>query len=403
MSVKYTGLDRLTQIFNLMKNKFAPIPHDSTATTYGSSTTSKYGHVKLVTGDMNGASHSDGVAVSKNHTHSQYLTTHQDISGKVNKSGDTMTGALTLANGTRNPIGDDVGIGDCNRAGTLGIQGLNGSTKLALLQYNTTWNQSSAAATLEFDGTNLNVDKTIKMGGNTVATTSQIPTKTSQLTNDSGFLTSHQDISGKVNKSGDTMTGDLTLQTGTNDSPDIVWKYANGQEKMRLWSQDTYTAADGINYRVYNTSGGLLYSGTLATKAQIPTVNNGTLTIQKNGTSVATFSANQSGNATANITVPTKTSELTNDSGFLTSSHTHSFTPSGSVSSSFTGSAVTSGVNSGNAVAALTNPTYDANTKKLTFATSNVAPNGHTHSVTAAGSVSSSFTGTAGRTGSANT
>lgn len=32
------------------------------------------------------------------------------------------------------------------------------------------------------------------------------------------------------------------------------------------------------------------------------TVNNGTLTIQKNGTSVATFTANQSGNSTANIT-----------------------------------------------------------------------------------------------------
>lgn len=46
------------------------------------------------------------------------------------------------------------------------------------------------------------------------------------------------------------------------------------------------------------------------------TVNNGTLTIQKNGTNVQTFSANQSGNATANIIVPTKTSDLTNDSGF---------------------------------------------------------------------------------------
>lgn len=34
----------------------------------------------------------------------------------------------------------------------------------------------------------------------------------------------------------------------------------------------------------------------------IPTVNNGTLTIQKNGTTVQTFSANQSGNVTANIT-----------------------------------------------------------------------------------------------------
>lgn len=42
----------------------------------------------------------------------------------------------------------------------------------------------------------------------------------------------------------------------------------------------------------------------LSNKPTIPTVNNGTLTIQKNGTQVATFSANQSGNATANITVP---------------------------------------------------------------------------------------------------
>ena len=50
----------------------------------------------------------------------------------------------------------------------------------------------------------------------------------------------------------------------------------------------------------------------------IPTVNNATLTIQRNGTNVQTFTANQSTNATANITVPTKTSELTNDSGFLT-------------------------------------------------------------------------------------
>ena len=34
----------------------------------------------------------------------------------------------------------------------------------------------------------------------------------------------------------------------------------------------------------------------------IPTVNNGTLTIQRNGTTVATFTANQAGNTTANIT-----------------------------------------------------------------------------------------------------
>lgn len=54
----------------------------------------------------------------------------------------------------------------------------------------------------------------------------------------------------------------------------------------------------------------------------IPTVNNGTLTIQKNGTTVKTFSANQSTAVTANITVPMKVSELENDSGFTSNAGT---------------------------------------------------------------------------------
>ena len=57
----------------------------------------------------------------------------------------------------------------------------------------------------------------------------------------------------------------------------------------------------------------------LTNKPTIPTVNNATLTIQKNGTDVKTFTANASSNVTCNISVPTKTSDLTNDSGFLTS------------------------------------------------------------------------------------
>ena len=49
-----------------------------------------------------------------------------------------------------------------------------------------------------------------------------------------------------------------------------------------------------------------------------PTVNNATLTIQKNGTNVQTFTANQASPATANITVPTTVSELENDAGYIT-------------------------------------------------------------------------------------
>ena len=56
----------------------------------------------------------------------------------------------------------------------------------------------------------------------------------------------------------------------------------------------------------------------LSNKPTIPTVNNATLTIQKNGSNVATFTANASSNVTANITVPTKVSQLTNDSGYIT-------------------------------------------------------------------------------------
>lgn len=45
----------------------------------------------------------------------------------------------------------------------------------------------------------------------------------------------------------------------------------------------------------------------------IPSVGNGTLTIQKNGTSAGTFTANATADKTINIIVPTKVSELTDD------------------------------------------------------------------------------------------
>lgn len=58
--------------------------------------------------------------------------------------------------------------------------------------------------------------------------------------------------------------------------------------------------------------------GALPDSTVIPTVNDATLTIQKNGTDVATFTANSSTNQTANITVPTDTSDLSNGAGFIT-------------------------------------------------------------------------------------
>lgn len=192
------------------------------------------------------------------------------------------------------------------------------------------------------------------------ANKSDIPTKTSQLTNDSGFLTSHQDISGKANlNGGNTFSGLQTINAPTNvggsEQVTVKIKTANGgaivlgKEGPNSGTMIRLDQSDGtcrLRFRSSATTGAMVWeqpekgaklyidlgkdgadkhriqfpssAGTLALKSQMPKVNNGTLTIQKNGTNVQTFTANQSGNVTANITVPTKVSELTNDSGFLT-------------------------------------------------------------------------------------
>ena len=71
--------------------------------------------------------------------------------------------------------------------------------------------------------------------------------------------------------------------------------------------QDKLTAGTNITISANNTI-----------SASQPTVNNGRLTIQKNGTTVNTFTANASGNVTANITVPTTVAELSDASTYVT-------------------------------------------------------------------------------------
>ena len=90
------------------------------------------------------------------------------------------------------------------------------------------------------------------------------------------------------------------------------------------------------------------------------------------------------------------------------SSHSHSFTPSGTVSSTFTGSATTTSLNGEHYHQFQVNDTqnkpggyttaYDSGKKK--FDQSTTTNGAHTHTVTAKGTVSSSFNGTSGTTGS---
>jgi hypothetical protein len=113
-----------------------------------------------------------------------------------------------------------------------------------------------------------------------------VPTRTSHLTNDSGFITS---AGTGLSKSGTTL----------NHSNSVTAQTTQAVYPIKIDAQGHISA--------YGSA------------VTIPTVNNATLTIQKNGTTVNSFTANASSNVTANITVPTKVSDLTNDSGFITS------------------------------------------------------------------------------------
>lgn len=120
-----------------------------------------------------------------------------------------------------------------------------------------------------------------------------IPSKTSDLNNDSGFITSID-----------------------SETP----PFTEAQSRTNISSGDTVSTILGKIAKFFTDLANVAFSGSyndLTDQPTIPTVNNATLTIQKNGTDVQTFTANQSTDATANITVPTKTSDLNNDSNFI--------------------------------------------------------------------------------------
>lgn len=90
--------------------------------------------------------------------------------------------------------------------------------------------------------------------------------------------------------------------------------------------QATITSSNKLNASLVSGLSTVATSGSyndLSNKPTIPApANNGMLDIQKNGTTVATFGANEATLITANIEVPTKVSELTNDSGYTTNTGT---------------------------------------------------------------------------------
>ena len=116
----------------------------------------------------------------------------------------------------------------------------------------------------------------------------------------------NQAIGNKLDKTGDSKDNTVTFtQASTRENIASTEKHSTLFGKIAKWFADLNTVAFSGSYN------------DLSNKPTIPTVNDATLTIQKNGNTVQTFTANASSNKTANITVPTKTSELENDSGFM--------------------------------------------------------------------------------------
>ena len=147
------------------------------------------------------------------------------------------------------------------------------------------------------------------------ATTSQIPTKTSNLTNDSGFITA-QDLP---------------------NVPDVVSAFTN--DAGYITSEDLPTKTSDLA-----NDSGFITASSIPTKTSDLTNDSGYITSASLPTKVSDLT-NDSEFITAS-SLPTKVSELTNDSGFITSSD-------GSIT------------NKALASEAVYSGTYDSNSKKI--------------------------------------
>ena len=168
--------------------------------------------------------------------------------------------------------------------------------------------QAANPQTYSHDTAYVGTDGCLYSGGTKVLTAHQSLSNYSTLANTIKSLS----ISGKTitYTKGDNTTGTLTTQdnntwtamVGATSSSNGSVGYVNavppkdGYNTKYLRADGTWQVPPDHTYNVYNK----------------------TLTIQKNGTNVATFTSNSNTDVTANISVPTKTSDLTNDSGFLT-------------------------------------------------------------------------------------
>ncbi len=102
---------------------------------------------------------------------------------------------------------------------------------------------------------------------------------------------------------------------------DRIEDLEDGLAQEVLDRKDADLALSGDITALDNSLATVAKTGSYTDLTNKPTIGDGTLTIEKNSTSVGTFKANATSDTTIDISVPTKTSELTNDGSDNTSAY----------------------------------------------------------------------------------
>lgn len=222
----------------------------------------------------------------------------QGPQGETGATGAQGPQGETGATGAQGPEGPQGPQGPQGEQGIQGIQGLQGPAGA---------DGYSPSATVTKTGNTATITITDKIG-TTTASISDGTDGTNGTNGQDGFSPI-----ANVTQSGGVTTISITDKIGTTTS------------SITIPTKTSQLTNDGAN----NTST-YVEASSLATVATTgsypdlhnrPTIGNGKITIQKNSTEVGNFTVNQTGNKSINISVPTKTSQLTNDGADNTSTY----------------------------------------------------------------------------------
>ena len=222
-------------------------------------------------------------------------------------------GALPLTGGAvTGPVsfGDSVSIDDA----TIGSLVVNGNASFANNIQANTINGVTVGSNPKFTDTNTVTTATTTGSGNAVtAVTASNGALT--ITKGTTFLTSHQDISGKADKSAtvSTVAYDSTnkkiTKTINGTTTDVVTVATLKTALGSMPASDVYSWAKASSKPTYTAS-------------EVGALASNTTYVSTITTTAGTHSAISSKSGAVSFNVPTKTSHLTNDSGFLTSHQT---------------------------------------------------------------------------------